>query len=107
MSADRGVPVNKKRSKLAFETQAAHHAEKPDAVYGAVVPPIYQTTSFVLSEGLGGGDSLVTHPALMTHVSVPPEIRKSLGIEDSLIRLSAGIEDVDDLVVDLDQAMAL
>lgn len=59
---------------------------------------------FALAESLGGVESLIEHPAIMTHASVPPEVRKSLGIDDSLIRLSVGIEDVDDLLWDLDQA---
>ncbi len=59
---------------------------------------------FALAESLGGVESLIEHPAIMTHASVPPEQRKKLGIDDSLIRLSVGIEDVDDLIVDLKQA---
>lgn len=61
---------------------------------------------FALAESLGGVESLIEHPAIMTHASVPAEIRKSLGIDDSLVRLSVGIEDVDDLLRDLDQALA-
>ncbi len=61
---------------------------------------------FALAESLGGVESLVEHPAIMTHASVPPETRKILGIDDSLVRLSIGIEDVHDLVRDLDQALA-
>ncbi len=59
---------------------------------------------FALAESLGGVESLVEHPAIMTHASVPAEQRKALGIDDSLIRLSVGVEDVDDLLHDLDQA---
>lgn len=59
---------------------------------------------FALAESLGGVESLVEHPAIMTHASVPAEQRKVLGIDDSLIRLSVGVEDVDDLLADLDQA---
>lgn len=61
---------------------------------------------FALAESLGGVESLIEHPAIMTHASVPPEQRKALGIDDSLIRLSVGIEDVDDLLADLKQAFA-
>ncbi len=61
---------------------------------------------FTLAESLGGVESLVNHPAIMTHASVPPEIRARLGISDALIRLSIGIEDCDDLVADLEQALA-
>lgn len=59
---------------------------------------------FSLAESLGGVESLVEHPAIMTHASVPPEIRKTLGIDDSLIRLSVGIEDQQDLLKDLEMA---
>jgi cystathionine gamma-lyase len=59
---------------------------------------------FALAESLGGVESLIEHPAIMTHASVPPENRKALGIDDSLIRLSVGIEDVGDLIADLKRA---
>ncbi len=59
---------------------------------------------FALAESLGGVESLVEHPAIMTHASVPLEQRKKIGIDDSLIRLSVGIEDIDDLLADLKQA---
>lgn len=61
---------------------------------------------FALAESLGGVESLIEHPAIMTHASVPPEVRKVLGIGDSLVRLSVGVEDVRDLIGDLDQALA-
>jgi cystathionine gamma-lyase len=61
---------------------------------------------FALAESLGGVESLIEHPAIMTHASVPPENRAKLGISDSLIRLSIGIEDGDDLLADLEQALA-
>lgn len=60
---------------------------------------------FSLAESLGGVESLTEHPALMTHASVPTEDREKIGITDSLIRVSAGIEDVDDLKEDLEQAL--
>ncbi len=60
---------------------------------------------FSLAESLGGVESLVEHPGIMTHASVPAETRQRLGIEDGLIRLSIGIEDADDLIADLDQAL--
>ncbi len=59
---------------------------------------------FALAESLGGVESLIEHPAIMTHASVPAEERRKLGISDQLIRLSVGIEAVDDLIDDLDQA---
>jgi cystathionine gamma-lyase len=61
---------------------------------------------FALAESLGGVESLIEHPAIMTHASVPANIRKELGIHDNLIRLSVGIEHIDDLLADLDQAFA-
>lgn len=61
---------------------------------------------FALAESLGGVESLIEHPAIMTHASVPAEQRKKIGIDDSLIRLSVGIEDFDDLLADLEHAFA-
>jgi cystathionine gamma-lyase len=60
---------------------------------------------FTLAESLGGVESLIEHPGLMTHASIPAEQRRRLGIDDGLVRLSVGIEDVADLIADLDQAM--
>lgn len=61
---------------------------------------------FALAESLGGVESLIEHPAIMTHASVPPETRKQLGIDDEMIRLSVGIEDVNDLLADLKGAFS-
>lgn len=60
---------------------------------------------FALAESLGGVESLAEHPALMTHASVPKQEREAVGITDSLVRLSVGIEDADDLIADLEQAL--
>ena len=60
---------------------------------------------FALAESLGGVESLIEHPALMTHGSVPPEVRAELGITETLVRLSVGIEDADDLIADLSAAL--
>jgi cystathionine gamma-lyase len=60
---------------------------------------------FALAESLGGVESLIEHPALMTHGSVPPDVRAALGIGDSLVRLSVGIEEADDLIADLAAAL--
>jgi cystathionine gamma-lyase len=65
-----------------------------------------RTQLFTLAESLGGVESLIEHPALMTHGSIPAEKRAAIGITDSLVRLSCGIEDGDDLIADLDQALA-
>ncbi len=59
-----------------------------------------------LAESLGGVETLISHPATMTHASVPPEERRRLGITDGLVRISVGIEDVEDLIADLDHALA-
>ena len=59
-----------------------------------------------LAESLGGVESLVCHPASMTHASIPYEVRQKVGITDGLIRLSIGIENIDDLIDDLDHAIA-
>ena len=60
---------------------------------------------FTCAESLGGVESLAEHPAIMTHASIPPERRRALGIGDGLVRLSVGIEHVDDLIADLEQAL--
>jgi len=65
-----------------------------------------RTRVFALAESLGGVESLIGHPATMTHASVPPAMREAMGLTDSLVRLSVGIEDVEDLKEDLDQALA-
>lgn len=59
---------------------------------------------FTLAESLGGVESLANHPALMTHASIPEDKRKEIGITDDLVRLSVGVEDIDDLLLDLEQA---
>ncbi|MBV9007732.1 MAG: PLP-dependent transferase, partial [Verrucomicrobia bacterium] len=64
------------------------------------------THLFALAESLGGVESLINHPAIMTHGAVPKEQREALGITDSLVRLSVGVEDVRDLIDDLDFALA-
>jgi cystathionine gamma-lyase len=61
---------------------------------------------FALAESLGGVESLIEHPAIMTHASLPPEKRAALGIGDGLVRLSVGVEDEADLIADLEQALA-
>jgi cystathionine gamma-lyase len=65
-----------------------------------------RTKLFSLAESLGGVESLIEHPAIMTHASVPEEIRNEIGIVDGLVRLSVGIETLDDLVADLDTALS-
>jgi cystathionine beta-lyase/cystathionine gamma-synthase len=73
-------------------------AETADRVMAA-------TRVFSLAESLGGVESLISHPATMTHASIPAETRRAAGLTDSLIRLSVGVEDEADLLADLDQAL--
>jgi cystathionine beta-lyase/cystathionine gamma-synthase len=58
-----------------------------------------------LAESLGAVETMITHPASMTHVSVPPEVRLKRGLTDGLVRLSVGIEAVEDIIADLEQAL--
>jgi cystathionine gamma-lyase len=62
---------------------------------------------FSLAESLGGVESLINHPATMTHASIPKEEREKAGVTDSLLRLSVGVEDVEDLLADIEQALTL
>ena len=80
---------------IAFETGSLESAKK-------VLENVRICT---LAESLGGVESLISHPATMTHASVPPEKRESLGITDGLVRVSVGIEDIEDIIEDLDQAL--
>ena len=65
-----------------------------------------RTRLFTLAESLGGVESLIEHPAIMTHASIPQVQRETVGISDSLVRLSCGVEDADDLIADLEQALS-
>jgi cystathionine gamma-lyase len=60
---------------------------------------------FTLAESLGGVESLIEHPAIMTHASLPEDVRAGLGIDDGLVRLSVGIESIDDLIAELNFAL--
>jgi cystathionine beta-lyase/cystathionine gamma-synthase len=80
---------------VAFETGSLENAKK-------VLESVKLCT---LGESLGGVESLISHPATMTHASVPDETRERLGITDGLVRVSVGIEDVEDIIEDLDQAL--
>lgn len=81
---------------VAFETGSLDNAKK-------VLENVKICT---LGESLGGVESLISHPASMTHASVPKEKRESLGITDGLVRISVGIEDIEDIIGDLDQALS-
>jgi cystathionine beta-lyase/cystathionine gamma-synthase len=67
---------------------------------------VSRTKIFALAESLGGVESLIGHPATMTHAAVPPAMRQAMGLTDGLVRLSVGVEDIDDLIADLDQALS-
>ena len=60
---------------------------------------------FTLAESLGGVESLANHPALMTHASIPAEKRAEIGVTDDMVRLSVGVEDIEDLIADIEQAL--
>lgn len=72
----------------------------------AAIEVVEKVTIFSLAESLGGVESLIGHPASMTHASIPKEEREQTGVVDSLIRLSVGVEDIEDLIADLEQALA-
>ena len=80
---------------LAFETGSLENAKKL----------LKAVRLCALAESLGGVETLISHPASMTHASVPPEDRRRIGITDGLVRISVGIEDVEDLIADLEQAL--
>ena len=73
--------------------------------FDAASAVLSKTDYFTCAESLGGVESLIGHPATMTHASIPREQRLSIGLTDSLIRLSIGIEDVEDLIGDLTKAL--
>lgn len=81
---------------VAFETGSLDNAKKV----------LENVKLCILGESLGGVESLISHPATMTHASVPIEKREQLGITDGLVRVSVGIEDVEDIIADLDQALS-
>ena len=114
----------KKQAKVAqviypgLESHPQHRlAKKQMSAFGGIVTFIVKgdlsatkrvlerTQLFTLAESLGGVESLIEHPAIMTHASIPAEKRDKIGISNSLVRLSVGIEDVDDLIADLEQAL--
>jgi len=102
-----------------FETHPNHHVAKAQmrgfggmisfTLKGnqlqAALDLVKKVEIFALAESLGGVESLIGHPATMTHASIPKEVREQSGVVDSLIRLSVGIEDADDLIADLKQAL--
>jgi cystathionine gamma-lyase len=77
-----------------------------DGTRDAVKRMMTKTHLFALAESLGGVESLINHPASMTHASIPQVEREKVGVVDGLIRLSVGIEDCDDLIADLETALS-
>ncbi|MBE6526383.1 MAG: PLP-dependent transferase [Thermoplasmata archaeon] len=100
LETDPGHAINSKQARnggamLSFELKEGHDLNR-----------FFESLELIsLAESLGGVESLVCHPSTMTHASIPEEIRKAVGITDGLIRLSTGIEDVDDIISDLDNAI--
>jgi cystathionine beta-lyase len=100
LETDKGYEVNKKQAKnggvmISFELKDNYD-----------IKVFFESLQLItLAESLGGVESLVCHPSSMTHASIPEEIRKKVGITDGLIRLSIGIEDIDDILEDLDNAI--
>lgn len=96
-----GYEINKRQAKnggamISFELKENYNIKK-----------FFKSLHLIaLAESLGGVESLVCHPATMTHASIPYEIRQKVGITDGLIRLSVGIENVDDLLADLESAIS-
>ena len=102
-----------------FETHPNHHvAKKQMRGFGGMISftlkgnqlqdaldMVKKVAIFALAESLGGVESLIGHPATMTHASIPKEVREQSGVVDSLIRLSVGVEDADDLIADLEGAL--
>ena len=97
---DSGYEINKSQARnggvmISFELQENYDIEK-----------FFESLELImLAESLGGVESLVCHPSTMTHASIPADIRKKVGITDGLIRLSTGIEDINDILSDLSQAI--
>ncbi|MBR1423378.1 MAG: PLP-dependent transferase [Ruminococcus sp.] len=100
LPTDKGYEVNKRQAKnggamISFELKDNYD-----------INVFYESLKLItLAESLGGVESLVCHPSTMTHAAIPEEIRKKVGITDGLIRLSIGIEDIDDILEDLEQAI--
>lgn len=100
LESDKGYEVNKRQAKnggvmISFELKDNYD-----------IKVFFESLELItLAESLGGVESLVCHPSSMTHASIPEEIRKKVGITDGLIRLSIGIEDIDDILADLDKAI--
>jgi len=103
-----GLPKNPQRE-LAQRQMSGFGGMVSFEVKGGLEPArrvVERTQLFTLAESLGGGESLIELPAVMTHASIPTETRRAHGVADGLVRISVGIEDVADLISDLDRALA-
>ena len=96
--ADASIVTNSKIPGLRLTTRASHRAVENGLDMGSILSS--------LAESLGGVESLICHPAKMTHASLGAEKRKKLGISDGLLRLSVGVEDADDLIAALEVALS-
>lgn len=100
LKSDKVYEVNKKQAKNGGAMLSFELKENYD------IRVFFESTELImLAESLGGAESLVCHPSSMTHASIPENIRKKVGITDGLIRLSVGIEDIEDILADLAQAI--
>jgi cystathionine gamma-lyase len=122
MEIAKWLEANSKIEKVYYPGLSSHRGHELAKIqmqgYGGIVTAVLEggidaarrflerTELFSLAESLGGVESLIEHPAIMTHASIPRRVREEIGIVDGLVRLSVGIEDIDDLVRDLEQALA-
>jgi cystathionine gamma-lyase len=122
MEIAKWLEANSKIEKVYYPGLSSHRGHELAKIqmqgYGGIVTAVLEggidaarrflerTELFSLAESLGGVESLIEHPAIMTHASIPRRVREEIGIVDGLVRLSVGIEDIDDLVRDLKQALA-
>ena len=122
MAVARWLEKNPKVARVIYPGLESHPqhklAKKQMSAFGGIVTFVMdgdlaatrrvleRTRLFTLAESLGGVESLIEHPAIMTHASIPSDKRDQIGISDSLVRLSVGIEDPDDLIADLDMALS-
>ena len=122
MAVARWLEKNPKVARVIYPGLESHPqhklAKKQMSAFGGIVTFVVdgdlaatrrvleRTRLFTLAESIGGVESLIEHPAIMTHASIPSDKRDQIGISDSLVRLSVGIEDPDDLIADLDMALS-
>ena len=101
LKSDKGYEINRRQAKNGGAMISFELHENYD------IRTFFESIELVsLAESLGGVESLVCHPATMTHASIPADIRKKVGITDGLIRLSVGIENIEDILADIEQAIA-